>query len=384
MLISLYSFSGSLYPFGFLQYILYVGLSTAFINKSLDDNGLFRWVCCVVLLSPVFLIYAFYQHRDSLFAIALFAYITMTNKMYDYKALTLASICCLIRPDFELAYLAGVIKYVFALKQKPFSKRTAYLILIISFPVMLSTAIRESGKQFLVLDESRSPYLNTLLLQPLCGVVADKRVFKTFDVSKKQDIDKAYTIASLQQECAIPNIWIEWTESNKFSNLNYSDKKAFYSSSYEAIYSNIPAVIARLAQIYLNAIGIGPEMEGVMDVLDGHCELCPEKFKNMNLQENRFTYLHEFIINFFRMIEVGKFRLNLILFNSMIPLILLLFIHSWGESIRTDALITMVIVRYITILAAPSTQYAYHFPTHLAAFLLLFIAIRTRTQTAYR
>lgn len=308
----------------------------------------------------------------------------MTNKMYDYKALTLASICCLIRPDFELAYLAGVIKYVFALKQKPFSKRTAYLILIISFPVMLSTAIRESGKQFLVLDESRSPYLNTLLLQPLCGVVADKRVFKTFDVSKKQDIDKAYTIASLQQECAIPNIWIEWTESNKFSNLNYSDKKAFYSSSYEAIYSNIPAVIARLAQIYLNAIGIGPEMEGVMDVLDGHCELCPEKFKNMNLQENRFTYLHEFIINFFRMIEVGKFRLNLILFNSMIPLILLLFIHSWGESIRTDALITMVIVRYITILAAPSTQYAYHFPTHLAAFLLLFIAIRTRTQTAYR
>lgn len=92
---------------------------------------------------------------------------------------------------------------------------------------MLSTAIRESGKQFLVLDESRSPYLNTLLLQPLCGVVADKRVFKTFDVSKKQDIDKAYTIASLQQECAIPNIWIEWTESNKFSNLNYSDKKHF-------------------------------------------------------------------------------------------------------------------------------------------------------------
>lgn len=68
-----------------------------------------------------------------------------------------------------------------------------------------------------------------------------------------------------------------------------------------------------------------------MDVLDGHCELCPEKFKNMNLQENRFTYLHEFIINFFRMIEVGKFRLNLILFNSMIPLILLLFIHSWGR-----------------------------------------------------
>ena len=374
VLIALAKVSGSPVAASMVQAGVYIVLCAILLKRISRGPTWVGWLGVILLLSPVFLVSAFYQHRDTAFALAflgLMLALMRSQGRFDLWAVFAATLCCLFRPDFLIAYAAGglVMARTAWRCSGGFRHKTVLLWMIapvfavlfrVVMPDVTTIAARGDGQKV------------SLTVQPVCAVVEETRAYDALPEPTRNAIEVMFPRQGLEERCAIRNIWIFWSPDNRLGQTDDAQRKAYFNAVGDIISKNMPLIAGRGVAMHLSANGMGHEVEGFMDFLKTPETLEPQFASDLIDTSPRLDGLRDRIMPLIDATSGQGFSVwRAILMNSVPVIALLLLFHRFGRHVLLDAAVVMVVVRSATLLVAPSAQYAYHFPVHLAGTALL-------------